>query len=296
MIRSDKKEGFFIKSSLGIGADIQKDLFIKPGALLVDCLRNSEGLIVKSELLQFERSQKVDDCFSLLLAVAAEVIIPLKIGDRLIGFISLSEKTSNDIYSQEDINALTFFAVEAAKALEHSRVYAEAIVDRATKTFNKNYFLMRLREEIARSKRYQRPISLLFVQLNDLKDELLLKAAGLLLKTKIRNVDVLGRYSDSVFAIILPETAAGQNDSPQALEKHKEDTMLVANRISQGIDGFVSSHEGKEVKLSANIGVCCFDSQDKQFTEDDFIKDTAAALVKARQSESTKIFCSERKK
>jgi diguanylate cyclase (GGDEF)-like protein len=290
----DENESYFIKSSIGIDAQQQNDLHLERENGLVFYLKENDRPLIKGELAQFEKAEIVDQLFEGVSKIAAEVVIPLKIKNRLIGFMCLSQKTSRNIYNQADIDELVFFAAEASKALEHARVYSEAIVDNLTKVFNQNYFLMRLREEIARSKRYGHLISLLFIDFKVLDNDLILKAVGLLLKTKVRNVDVLGRYSQQMFAVILPQTAKDNDDLEQAMAKHKKDTMLVAERIMQGIEEFKSIHKGKKVKLDARIGLSCFDGQDKQFTEDLFIEQAEQALAKAHRARTHKVVCFER--
>ncbi|MFH1062468.1 MAG: diguanylate cyclase [Candidatus Omnitrophota bacterium] len=295
--------GYMIKASAGIDSEIQQQLRLDDNSQILNCLKQSSGMLIKSELNQFENESETEILFEPVSAIEAEIIIPLWLNDRLIGIIMLSAKSSAEIYNQGDINVLEVFALEASKALEHARVYSQAIIDNVSKVFNQNYFLTRLREEIARSKRYARPISLLFIAVEDAQssadieaERLLLKAIGLLLKTKVRNVDVLGRYSNKMFAVILPETGLSQEKQADNLNKHKQDTMLVANRISQGIENLTGEYKGKIVGLNSSIGFACFNGEDKQFTEEVFIEQAETALNTAKKNKESKIVCFEREK
>jgi len=297
-------EGYIIKASEGIGSEIQENMRISADSQILQRLQGLSGMLIKSEMNQSENLGAVEKIFEPVSRIDAEIIISLRLRNRLIGFITLGAKSSGEIYNQGDIDVLEIFALEASKALEHARVYSQAIVDNVSNVFNQNYFLMRLREEIARAKRYIRPISLLFIALEDNystadieAERLLLKAIGLLLKTKVRNVDVLARYSNRVFAIILPETGMSQEKQEDTVNiKHKQDTLLVASRISQGIANFTAEYKGKIVGLNASIGLACFNCEDKQFTEESFISQAEIALNMAKDNGKNKIVCFEREK
>ncbi len=295
---------YIIKSSTGIDSDICKHTIIQKNCLLVQNLQQNSAILIKSELNQNIAKHSLDALFEPVSAVNGEIILPLRLKDRLIGIIVLSDKSTEEIYNQGDIDVLKIFASEASKALEHARVYSQAITDNVSKVFNQNYFLMRLREEIARSKRFLRPISLLFISLEDLQiddqdieaERLLLQAIGLLLKTKVRNIDIIARYGNKMFAVILPETVLNKDQMEDKLKKHKQDTMLVANRISNGIKNFSGEYKGKTVGLDSNIGISCFDGENKQFTEENFVSQADTALSLAKKSKKNKIVCFEREK
>jgi len=296
--------GYIIKASAGIDSALLQNLRISADSQILQRLPENSGMLIKSDLKQIENFEAVEKIFEPASAIDAEIIIPLRLKNRLIGFITLGAKSSGEIYNQGDIAVLEVFAKEASKALEHARVYSQAIIDNGSKLFNQNYFLMRLREEIARAKRYSRPISLLFIALEDPQanadietERLLLKAIGLLLKTKVRNVDVLARYGNKIFAVILPETGLSQeNQADNVDSKHKQTTILVADRIIQGIESFSAEYKGKTVGLNACIGVACFNGEDKQFSEESFISQAETALRMAKDNGKNKIVCFEREK
>lgn len=55
----------------------------------------------------------------------AAVIIPCLVGDNLLGFLTLDEKISSKMYSQEDLNVLTTLANQAALAIENAQFFEE---------------------------------------------------------------------------------------------------------------------------------------------------------------------------
>jgi len=91
--------------------------------------------------------------------------------------------------------------------------------DRLTGALAWHYFRMRLTEELDRAGRYSRALSLLLVDVDDLRglNDRLGRAAGdfalasvaAALVAGARSVDLVGRWAGGAFALILPETAVG---------------------------------------------------------------------------------------
>lgn len=59
-----------------------------------------------------------------LAALRAELLLPLSVKDKLLGFISLSQKRSEEPYSGTDLRLLKSVAAQAGLALENSRLSA----------------------------------------------------------------------------------------------------------------------------------------------------------------------------
>jgi diguanylate cyclase (GGDEF)-like protein len=121
-------------------------------------------------------------------------------------------------------------AVEAARlvdairaALVHHRPaprdFETLTRDRLTGALAWHYFRVRLTEELDRAGRYTRALSLLLVDLDDLRglNDRLGRAAGDFALASVassliggaRSVDFVGRWAGGAFALLLPETAVG---------------------------------------------------------------------------------------
>ncbi|MGZ3425150.1 MAG: GGDEF domain-containing protein [Polyangia bacterium] len=91
--------------------------------------------------------------------------------------------------------------------------------DRLTGALAWHYFRMRLAEELDRAGRYTRALSLLLVDLDDLRglNDRLGRGAGDFALASVassliagaRSVDLVGRWAGGAFALLLPETAVG---------------------------------------------------------------------------------------
>ncbi len=117
----------------------------------------------------------------------------------------------------------------------HAREMSQrAVTDGLTGLYNHTYFHQRLDDELSRSDRYHRPLSLLMLDLDGFKSyndtfghprgDLILAEVARVIIASVRKVDVPCRYGGEEFAVIMPET-----DSHAAL--------AAAERVRLGIEG-----------------------------------------------------------
>src|SRR5712692_8723958 len=91
-----------------------------------------------------------------------------------------------------------------------------AVRDSLTGLFNRREFDSRLADEVQRAARYQRPLSLLMIDIDHFKlyndqhghpqGDALLRELSLLFLGCVRSTDFVARYGGEEFAVILPET------------------------------------------------------------------------------------------
>lgn len=110
----------------------------------------------------------------------------------------------------------TFAAMLQTAAVRLSRAEIDAITDALTGLYNHRYLHERLSEELHRARELQRPLSVLFCDLDHFKSyndtnghsagDAVLREVGHVIEQSVRNVDVAARYGGEEFVVILVET------------------------------------------------------------------------------------------
>jgi two-component system cell cycle response regulator len=145
--------------------------------------------------------------------------------------------------------------VKAEKALKESEErYRElSIVDELTGLYNKRYFNKHLQMEVDRAKRYQHPLSLLLMDIDNFKHhndtyghadgDKVLARLGRVIASSIRTNDVACRYGGEEFTLILPVTSG-------------KDAVVVGERIRKAFaaEAFYPV-PGQKVQKTVSIGI-----------------------------------------
>ena len=129
-----------------------------------------------------------------------------------------------------------------------------ALTDKLTDLYNRAYFDTVLENEMARSERSGRPMSLLMIDLDNFKQindtfghqvgDSILQMVGRTIKSTCRCADVACRYGGEEFALILPETNASA-------------AFALAERIRRNLLEVTAIAAGERIKVSATIGLSC---------------------------------------
>ena len=164
-------------------------------------------------------------------------------------------------------------------ALRVQRAEALSVTDDLTQLYNSRYLSQVLRRETKRSARSQRPLSLLFIDLdgfksiNDLHGHLYgsrgLVEAAAVIQDSARETDIVSRFGGDEFALVLPDT---DGDGARA----------VGERIREKIAEFLFlAADNLNVRLTASVGVATF--PDVASTADSLLQaaDDAMYWVKA---------------
>jgi diguanylate cyclase (GGDEF)-like protein len=136
---------------------------------------------------------------------------------------------------------------------QHERTEEEAITDELTGLSNHRRFRQILSKEVERAKRFDRPLSVVMLDLDDFKaindtyghlqGDRVLREVGEILRSESREVDEPARYGGEEFAIALPETRI-------------DGAMEVGERIRRRLDAVRLPLDGRgEIAIRASVGV-----------------------------------------
>jgi GGDEF domain-containing protein len=148
------------------------------------------------------------------------LLMPLVFDDVAEGLIEVRAPRAHRL-SDEEVGLVQVFTAQAASAMVNARLYQrleqQAVTDGLTGLYNHRHFYERLAQECARAQRYQLPLSLLMLDIDDFKcfndrfghrvGDLVLAEVGQILSSQLRrNIDLAARYGGEEFAVLLPNT------------------------------------------------------------------------------------------
>ncbi len=156
----------------------------------------------------------------------------------------------------------------------------EADVDGMTGLYRKEYFNRRLARDFENSRKEQRALTLLFLDIDHFGqvnktygyptgDQALKIVSGILLES-VRTVDWGARYGGEELCIIMPITPL-------------EQAIIVAERIRKQIeDTVITSYDGRQFQLTASIGLA--ELQESDIEPVDFIQRASDKTREAKES------------
>jgi len=185
-------------------------------------------------------------------------------------------------FTPEEAELFRIFILQGEAGIKNlalfERVKALAIRDALTGLHNYRYFRETLLHEVERSHRYNLPLSLLFLDIDDFKQindslghlqgDAILRDVGAILKGGIRLADLLCRYGGDEFVLLM-----GQTPVPQA--------ELLAQRLRRLIAQSPLNQTGQAPRVTVSIGVA---GLEPGMSMEDLIKAADGALYRAKES------------
>jgi diguanylate cyclase (GGDEF)-like protein len=157
-----------------------------------------------------------------------------------------------------------FLASGHIEAAYYEEIYRLVTTDGLTGLINRRAFSESLAREMSRAVRYQRPLSLVvldidhFKSLNDtlghLAGDAALRQLGALLRANLRREDVLGRMGGEEFALLLPEIDL-------------EGARIVADKIRRIVEARAFEYEGSSMRITVSAGVASREARESDGEE-----------------------------
>ncbi|HPE68636.1 MAG TPA: diguanylate cyclase [Thermotogota bacterium] len=210
--------------------------------------------------------------------IRSVVIAPLFSGNALVGFLELDRGDSKPSWREEEIEAIRTLSFIFGNLLTEKQKEEEmeilSITDPLTGCLNRRKGNQLLQEEVARSKRYNKPFSCIMFDLDHFKEvndnyghdvgDLVLQSVAKATKEAIREVDYFIRWGGEEFLVLLPETSG-------------EFGQIVAERLRTAFETL--KIEGIPT-ITASFGVASFQSGQ---SESEIIKKVDENLYAAKK-------------
>ena len=210
---------------------------------------------------------------------------PICLGDKLLGVITVAGKSiarDAGIFNETDLKILINVSREIAVALENIKLYKElkylSVVDPLTNIHNYRHFCTCLDYETKRSSRFDQPLSLMMIDVDDFKSyndayghpqgDKLLKSIGQTINQCIRSIDVLCRYAGDEFVVILPQT-------------NGEGAQCVSEKILKAVAGLDLNR-----KVSVSIGIAQYH---RKLSRHEFTAKADQALYQAKNKGKNRV-------
>ncbi|MHC4353633.1 MAG: sensor domain-containing diguanylate cyclase, partial [Planctomycetota bacterium] len=209
-------------------------------------------------------------------------IVPLICQDRVVGVLNLADKMRGEVFASTDIALIELFSQLVGASIGNIRLFEkiqrQATTDGLTGLVNHKTFYEILEKELWRSRRFGGRISLIMVDVDNLKTindqyghragDKVIREVSMRIKETIRQIDTAARYGGDEFAVIL-------------LNAELSDAVIVAERMVEAVARIPATWNKQEIPLSISVGLGQYDSD---ITPEDITSRSDKALYSAKQA------------
>jgi diguanylate cyclase (GGDEF)-like protein len=240
--------------------------------ILVPDIDTHKKPVIKKSQRAFADNYQTNNC----------AVVPLICQDKVVGVLNLADKMDGNDFEAGDIALIELFSQLIGASIGNIKLFErtqrQAITDGLTGLVNHKTFYEVLEKELWRSRRYGGQISLIMVDVDNLKKindafghragDKVIKEISKRIKKCIRQIDTAARYGGDEFAIILINTSI-------------IDASVVAKRMLDAVSKTPTPWNNGEIALSISVGLCQYDAQ---ATPEDITGRSDQALYLAKQA------------
>ncbi|MHC4396354.1 MAG: sensor domain-containing diguanylate cyclase [Planctomycetota bacterium] len=222
------------------------------GLIQVGNINTHTKPVIKKSQRAFARNYKTNNC----------IIVPLICQERVVGVLNLADKLEGDTFNSEEIALIELFSQLVGASIGNIKLFEkiqrQATTDGLTGLANHKTFYEVLEKELWRARRYGGQISLILVDVDNLKKindtyghrtgDKVICQIGRKIKECIRQIDTAARYGGDEFGAILPNTPLS-------------DAVVVAERMVEMVANSPVTWKKELIKLSISVGLGQYDAE-----------------------------------
>jgi len=240
--------------------------------ILVPDIDSHKRPVIKKSQRVFAENYRTKNC----------VVVPLICQDRVVGVLNLADKMDGDQFDSGNIALIELFSQLIGASIGNIKLFEkiqrQATTDGLTGLVNHKTFYEILEKELWRSRRYGGRISLIMVDVDNLKKindayghragDKAIREISRRIKECIRQIDTAARYGGDEFAVIL-------------LNSSLEDATIVAQRMVDAVANSHTTWQREQIPLSISVGLGQYDADS---TPEDITNRSDQALYLAKQA------------
>ena len=209
---------------------------------------------INFDLLAFQL--KNDEAIKPFSEIKPEIVVPILGPFGLYGIILVGKKTIEGGYSPEELVFLQHLMSFVSQAIKNHLHYEHSLHDVKTGLYNHGFFMTRLIEEVARTKRNAYTSSIIVMDVDKFKNfndtyghlagDRVLENLAHKIKQGVRTDDIPSRFGGEEFTVLLPHT-------------DKETVWNVAERLRISVSEMKVPWEIPLPQVTISMGIYCFD-------------------------------------
>ena len=240
--------------------------------ILVGDINTHKKPLIRKSQRSFAENYRTNNC----------AVVPLICQDRVVGVLNLADKKEGDCFNSGDIALIELFGQLVGASIGNIKLFEkiqrQATTDGLTGLVNHKTFYEILEKELWRSRRYGGQISLIMVDVDNLKKindayghragDKVIREISRRIKECIRQIDTAARYGGDEFAVILPNTLLS-------------DASVVAQRMVDAVANSPTTWNKEQIALSISVGLGQYDADTNP---EDITSRSDQALYTAKQA------------
>ncbi len=242
------------------------------GIILTEDIDLHKKPIIRKSQRRFLENYRTKSC----------LILPLVCQDRVVGVLNLADRIGSRFFCKEDIALVELLGQLVGASVGNIKLFEktqrQATTDGLTGLANHRMFYEILERELWRSRRYGGQISVIMVDVDNLKrindtyghrvGDKAIRQVSQKIKQCIRQIDTAARYGGDEFAVILPNTSLAE-------------AVVAAERMVEVVSRSTLTAEEQEIPLSISVGLGQYDCHARP---EDITSRSDQALYTAKQA------------